>query len=94
MAARLAHALQTPIEWRALGLTGASVAQLRAEVLPRRHVDPDARVEAAVIVCGVNGWKRAWWRLPLLYGPRAFGRHLAALVEGVREATGNGRCRV
>lgn len=90
MASRLAHTVQAPVEWRVFGLTGASVAELRARVLPRLREAHGAQVEAVVIVCGVNDWKRAW----MSYSPRAFGRRLAALVDHVRVAVGDSECRV
>ncbi|KAK4537212.1 hypothetical protein CDCA_CDCA11G3237 [Cyanidium caldarium] len=88
LAQRLSEQLRAPVEWHAIGLTGASVCDLLERVLPRARgclgvaEQATRSVDMVVIVCGVNDWKRAWRS----YSPAAFEEGLASLIRAARDA--------
>ncbi|KAF6000541.1 hypothetical protein CCYA_CCYA19G4686 [Cyanidiococcus yangmingshanensis] len=88
IAERLAETLGAPVEWHAVGMTGASVRDLLERVLPQaslRMMHPehrqDRKIDMVVILCGVNDWKRAWRS----YSPATFEDGLVKLVHAARE---------
>jgi lysophospholipase L1-like esterase len=87
LAKRLASTLSAPVEWHAVGMTGASVRDLVEHVLPRasrevnQEPEPARKIDMVVILCGVNDWKRAWRS----YSPSAFEEGLAALIGAARK---------
>ena len=60
LAESLAQQLRRDVSWKAVGQTGATVAQIREHCVPqlREHVNLGKRVDAVLFFCGVNDFKR------------------------------------
>lgn len=77
-ARELARLTGKPIAWRAAGLSGATVREAVAAIVPRIAPEP---ADVIVIAFGVNDTKG-------YRAPRAFADDLATLVEAVRARVG------
>jgi lysophospholipase L1-like esterase len=89
-AAALAERLGAQVTWRALGQTGAGVAEMRHALLPLLRRDAEAHAgqpppTVLLLLCGLNDFKR------LHHGTTASSFHeaLAAFVEELRELCGS-----
>ena len=93
----LAKELGVSVRWRVLGQTGASVSKMREEMLPSLRSEAERahsageRVDAVVIMTGLNDIKDCLLFANLSLHPWKFALLLCSLLSSVREAVG-GQC--
>ena len=90
----LAQELGASVSWRCIGETGADVSMLRSRLLPdlecevRRASDAGQRVDAVVVMTGLNDIKECFlFARPSLH-PWRFGTLLSSLLGSIREVSG------
>ena len=95
----VAEQLGAEVGWRALGETGADIRMLREQFIPllRREVERCAqsgeRVDAVVVVCGLNDIKECFLYANPRRHPGSFRRSLQELVDTIHEVAGQ-QCAV
>lgn len=100
VASVLAEGLGQNVSWSLLGETGADVTMLRDSYLPaferevERVRETGGRVDAVVVVCGLNDVKKCCLHLQLhTRHPANFGSDLTRLLVSIREIAGH-QCTV
>jgi hypothetical protein len=95
----LSLALRADVEWRAEGLIGATVTDIRTKFLP--IIDEELNQEGSnsdeylvVLICGLNDWKTLLTNFPLGSGPSTFRLNLDAMVADIKLMAGSKRCTV
>jgi len=91
----LSGRLGVDVGWLALGETGADVGTLSERLMP--HVQSEVarcgaqgeRVDAVVIVCGLNDMKSCFLHFQPQLNPHAFAGRLRGVVEAVRTSVGD-----
>lgn len=94
LARMLSISLKADIEWKAVGIIGATVRDLRTLALPDLKNDffspsgdilirgNEAETEyLVVVICGLNDWKSVFENFPYGYGPDGFRRELKGLID-------------
>lgn len=95
----LSMALRMDVEWRAEGLIGGTVADIRGKYIPivaeEFKLDESSASEFIVIlICGLNDWKSILTNFPLGSGPAAFRLELASLISDIKDLAGSKPCKV
>jgi len=96
VAHELSRKLGAEVSWLALGETGADILSLSSRLMPslKREVErcgaAGERVDAVVIVCGLNDMKSCFLFCQPHLNPVAFAANLRQVVAAVRELTGDG----
>lgn len=91
----IARNIGEQVAWSALGSTGADVPVLLADFIPslRREVQQCAqiggRVDAVVVLCGLNDVKSCFLYANPRRHPGAFRRSLQELVDAIHEVAGH-----
>ena len=92
----LAQQLGVTVRWKCLGETGADVRMLRERLLPsleeevERASGAEQRVDAVVVMTGLNDIKECFLFVQPSLHPWRFGSMLTSLLESVCEAAGAG----
>lgn len=98
LATFLSYALKADVEWRAEGLVGGTVNDIRNKFLPVIAEEFESASEATeivvVLICGLNDWKTMLTHFPYGIGPNAFRSDLAALIHEIKSMAGSRLCRV
>lgn len=96
VAQELSCRLGADVGWLALGETGADILSLSSRLLPslEREVERcyamGERVDAVVIVCGLNDMKSCFLHCQPHLNPLAFAANLKQVIASVRDLTGEG----
>ena len=95
----ISEQLGVEVAWSALGETGADIPMLREQFIPllRREVERCAasgeRVDAVVVLCGLNDIKECFLYVNPWRHPGCFRRSLHELVDTIHEVAGH-QCAV
>lgn len=96
----LSIALRADVEWKAEGVIGGTVSDLRKVVVPMMKQsflaakDGEQDTEyIVVVICGLNDWKCMIENFPYGAGPAGFHQELAGLISDITEGMKN-KCRV
>jgi len=91
--------LGVEVAWSALGETGADIPMLREQFIPllRREVERCAasgeRVDAVIVLCGLNDIKSCFLHVNPWRNPGSFRRSLHELVDAIHDVAGT-QCAV
>lgn len=98
LATFLSVALKADVEWRAEGLVGGTVNEIRSRFLPVIAEEFESSSEATeivvVLICGLNDWKTVLTQFPYGSGPNGFRSDLAALIGDIKSMAGTRPCKV
>lgn len=101
IARTLSATLGVDIEWKSAGVIGGTVSDIRSQLLPSLkseflnvcEEDKQDTEIIAVVICGLNDWKRMLERFPFGAGPAQFRQELKELLHELQSGV-DVPCRV